>query len=426
MSRFTNSFNPFVPAVEDLLRKRAEAIHKNIISIDTHVDFEPQNLIGEPNYTDQLETQFDLPKMIEGGLDALFFVVYVGQTREKQNPEAFKSGGFERAYNLAIEKFEAVEKFTRVIAPDRIELALSADDVRRIKTAGKKIALIGVENGYPLGEDSSRVEEFYRRGARYLSLTHNGHNQLADSHTGERDGWKWNGLSPLGEQVVAEMNRLGMMIDVSHASKNAMMQIAAQSKAPIIASHSSARALCDVSRNLDDEQLLMLKNIGGVIQIVAYDGFVKAMKADSPERAAALAAVRKEYDLPDGSRVGQRGRFQAALKAMPPDRRADYENQLAEIDRQHPGDTPASLKNVVDHIDYAVQLIGIDHVGISSDFDGGGGVTGWNDAGETFNVTLELVSRGYTEKQIDKLWSGNLLRVMEDVQHAASVRDITR
>ena len=161
------------------------------------------------------------------------------------------------------------------------------------------------------------MEEFYERGARYISLTHNGHNQLGDSHTGEREGWKWQGVSPLGEQVIAEMNRLGIMVDISHASKQSMMQSAALSKAPIIASHSGARALCNVSRNLDDEQLLALKNTGGVIQMVAYHGFVKTTAADSSERAAALAEARKPYDLPDPNKLSQRARAQAALKALP-------------------------------------------------------------------------------------------------------------
>ena len=283
---------------------------------------------------------------------------------------------------------------------------------------------MGVENGYPLGEDIGRVKEFFDRGARYLSLTHNGHNQLADSHTGERDGWKWNGVSPLGKQVIAELNRLGIMVDISHASKDAMMQTAALSKAPIIASHSGARALCDVSRNMDDEQLLALKKTGGVIQVVAYNSFVKTTKPDSSERAAALAAAKREYNLPEAVGPGQRARFQAALTHMPADHRAEYDKKLAEIDQQHPGDPSSHLKDFVDHIDYAVKLIGIDHVGISSDFDGGGGVIGWNDASETFNVTLELVRRGYTEEQIEKLWSGNLLRVMDEVQRIA--RDLQK
>jgi membrane dipeptidase len=253
-----------------------------------------------------------------------------------------------------------------------------------------------------------------------MSLTHNGHNQLADSQTGERDGWKWNGLSPFGKQVIAEMNRFGIMVDVAHASKESMMQTATLSKAPIIASHSAVRALCDVSRNMDDEQLLALKKTSGVIQVVAYGSFVKTTKPDSAERAAALVVARRDHNLPEPTGPGQRERFQAALTQLPADRRAEYEKKLVEIDKQHPGDPPAMLKDFVDHIDYAVKLIGIDHVGISSDFDGGGGVIGWNDASETFNVTRELVRRGYTEQQIEKLWGGNLLRVMEEVQRIAS------
>src|SRR5262245_45042247 len=406
-------------SAEKALVKKARAIHKKVITLDTHIDFAPGDLVGERNYTQRLETQFNLPNMIDGGLDALFFSIYVGQTREAQNPDAFKAGGYEQAYKAAIEKFDAVHRFTREIAPDKIELALNPADVRRIIRQRRKVALMGVENGYPIGEEIARVKEFYDRGARYLSLTHNGHNQLADSHTGERDGWKWNGLSPLGKQVVAEMNRLGIMVDVAHASKETMMQTAALSKAPIIASHSAARALCDVSRNMDDEQLQALKKTGGVIQVVAYGSFVKTTKPDSSDRASALAALRREYDLPDPTGLGQRARFQSALTQLSADNRAEYEKKLVEIDKAHPGDPPATIKDFVDHIDYAVKLIGIDHVGISSDFDGGGGVIGWNDASETFNVTLELVRRGYTEKKIEKLWGGDLLRVMDKVQRIA-------
>ena len=412
------------PASESVLLQQARAIHDRILVLDSHIDFEPGDLTGERNYTERLPTQFNLPNMADGGLDALFFVIYVGQTRESQNPDALKTAGYQRAYQAAVEKFDAVHRFAGEIAPERIELASSAADIRRIHASGKKAALMGVENGYPLGEDLPRVEEFYERGARYISLTHNGHNQLGDSHTGEREGWKWQGVSPLGEQVIAEMNRLGIMVDISHASKQAMMQTAALSKAPIIASHSGTRALCNVSRNLDDEQLLALKKTGGVIQMVAYHGFVKTTAADSSERAAALAEARKPYDLPDPNKLSQRARAQAALKALPADQRKNYQQKLAEIDDKLPGDPPATVKDFVDHIDYAVKLIGIDHVGISSDFDGGGGVTGWNDASETLNVTTELVHRGYSEDQIAKLWGGNLLRVMDDVQRTA--RDLQK
>ncbi|HEX6769410.1 MAG TPA: dipeptidase [Candidatus Binatia bacterium] len=412
------SFTQTSPADDQLVRQ-ARAIHERVLTVDTHVDFAPADLTGERNYTERLETQFNLPNMIDGGLDALFFSIYIGQAREAQNPDALKPPAYERAYKIAGDKFDAVRRFTSEIAPDKIELALSAADVRRINAQGKKAALMGVENGYPLGDDIAKVKEFYDRGARYLSLTHNGHNQLADSHTGERDGLKWQGVSPLGAQVIAELNRWGIMVDVSHASKQAMLQTAALSKAPIIASHSALRALCDISRNMDDEQLLALKNTGGVIQVVAYDSFVKCGTPDSAERKAALAAARREFNLPEPTGPGQRARHQFALKAMPPDKRREYDNKLAEIDRQHPGDAPADLKDFVDHIDHAVELLGIDHVGISSDFDGGGGVMGWNDAGETLNVTIELVRRGYSEAQIEKLWGGNLLRVLDEVQRVA-------
>jgi len=403
---------------EEGLMKRAREIHKRALTVDTHVDISPANFTAERNYTQRLDTQLNLPKMFEGGLDAVFFSVFVGQTREAQNPEAFKPSGYERAYKAAVEKFDAIHRLAEQIVPDQIELAPTAAEVRRIHAAGKKVALIGVENGYSIGEEIGRVKEFYDRGARYMSLSHNGHSQLADSHTGERDGWKWNGLSPLGKQAIAEMNRVGLMIDVSHASKASMMQSVALSKAPVIASHSAARALCDVSRNMDDEQLLALKKNGGVIQVFAYRSFIKTQKPDSPERAAAVAALRKEVGLPEPA-AGQREPGRNALVKLTPALRANYDKKLAEIDKRYPGDPSATVKDFADHIDYAVKLIGIDHVGIASDFEGGGGVTGWDDAGETFSVTLELVRRGYTEEQIAKLWGGNLLRVMDEVQRIA-------
>ena len=423
---------------EEAFVKKARAIHQRVITLDTHSDIAVANFTTERNYTQRLDTQVNLPKMFEGGLAAVFFSVYVRQTTEAQNPDAFKPAGYERAYRAAIEKFDAIHRLAEQIAPDKIELALTSADVRRITAKGKRVALIGVENGYPMGEDIGRVKEFFDRGARYMSLAHNGHSQLSDSHTGEREGWKWNGLSPLGRQVIAEMNRVGLMIDVSHPSKASMMQSLGLSKAPIIASHSAVRALCDVSRNMDDEQLLALKKNGGVIQVVAYSSYVKTPKPDSPERTAALAALRKEFNLPEppapgqrggaadggggaaqGGGQGGRGGVRAALAKLSPGERREYEKKLAEIDRKYPGDPPATVRDFVDHIDYAVKLIGLDHVGIASDFEGGGGVTGWNDASETFNVTLELVRRGYTEQQIEKLWGGNLLRVMGEVQRIA-------
>ena len=359
--------------------------------------------------------------MQRGGLDAAFLVVYVGQPDPATTPDAFEPAGYDRAYEQAIAKFDAIHRLTREIAPGSIELALSADDVRRISSRGRKVALIGVENGYPLGTDLSRVKEFYDRGARYMSLAHNGHSQLSDSNTGEATGWKWNGLSPLGRQVVEEMNRVGIMIDVSHPSKASMMQVLEITRAPIIASHSSARALCNHSRNMDDEQLLALKKNGGVIQTVAFASYVK--DTATPERARALAALRQEFGLPPGTALGGRGgRGRGALAQLAGERRTELNTRLAAIDAAHPPLPGATVADFVNHIEYIVKKIGIDHVGIASDFDGGGGVEGWYDASETFNVTLELVRRGYTEQEIGKLWSGNLLRVMDQVAAVAASR----
>jgi membrane dipeptidase len=392
------------------LVEKARGIHDRVIALDTHDDIDPANFTSDKNYTQRLDTQVNLPKMKEGGLDASFFIVYVGQGE-------LTAEAYDKAHKAAIEKFDAIHRLTKEIAPDQIELALTAADVRRIAARGRKVALIGVENGYPVGTDIRRVKEFYDRGARYMSLAHNGHSQLADSNTGEREGtWLHNGLSDLGKQAIAEMNRLGIMVDLSHPSKAANLQAIALSKAPVIASHSAVRALCDHSRNMDDEQLLALKKNGGVIQTVAFNSYVKTPPPDSPERAAALAALRKEFGLPES--VGGRG-GRGGFPQLSPEKRNEYRARQAELDKKFPPPPRATVKDFVDHIDYAVELIGIDYVGISSDFDGGGGVAGWNDASETFNVTVELVRRGYTEEQISKLWSGNLLRVMEQVEKVA-------
>ena len=399
-----------VAAQDAAMTQRARAIHDRVITLDTHVDINPSNFrVGSPNYKERLNTQVNVPKMEEGGLDAAFLIVYIGQ-----NP-SFTPEAYARAHQQAIEKFEAIHRLTKEIAPDRVALALTPDDVRRIAKEGKKAILIGVENGYPIGEDITNIRKFADLGARYLSLAHNGHSQLSDSNTGERDGvWKWNGLSPLGEQAIAELNKWGVMIDISHPSKASMMRTLALTKAPIIASHSAVRALCDHSRNLDDEQLLALKKNGGVVQLVAFNAYVKKAPPDSPERVQAIAALRQEFGLSATGGGGQGG-----LAQLDSTKRAEYMRRMQQVNTQFPAPPRATVRDFVDHIDYAVKLIGIDHVGISSDFDGGGGVDGWSDASETFNVTLELVRRGYTEEQIGKIWSGNLLRVLGEVQKVA-------
>ena len=338
-----------------LLMSCTDINNSSIITIDTHIDINVENFTDSLNYTMNTDTQFNLPNMSEGGLDVAWLVVYTAQG--ELNEEGYKA-----AYNNAISKFDAIDRLVNKYAPDQIELALNSDDVRRILNKDKKVIMIGVENAYSMGLDTSNVRKFWEKGARYVSLTHNGHNQFSDSNTGEFDGTSMhNGLSDLGKEVVELLNYYGIMIDISHPSKEAIRQMTELSKAPIIASHSSARALRDHPRNVDDDQLNWIKENGGVIQTTALGFFL--------------------------------------------------------TDREDP---PADMNDFMDHIDYMVEKIGIDHVGISSDFDGGGGIIGWEDASETMNVTSALRERGYSESEIAKLWGGNLLRVLDEVQEIAA------
>ncbi|MEQ9568623.1 MAG: membrane dipeptidase, partial [Longimicrobiales bacterium] len=368
----------------------AQDIHERVITLDTHDDINAGNFTAEQNYTMDLNTQVTLPKMEAGGLDVAWFVVYTGQGELTEE-------GYAAAYDNAIEKFEAIHRLTEEIAPDRIGLALTSDDVRRIVGEGRLVAMIGVENGYPIGTDVSRVREFAERGARYMSLAHNGHSQLADSNTGERDDeWLHGGLSDLGRQVIGEMNRWGIMIDVSHPSKEANLQAIELSEAPVMASHSSARAMNDHSRNLDDEQLLAIRDNGGVVQAVAFRSYVDGPK-NSAHNEASQAIVREVADEMGFDFAGADGpgrAFFQALQALPEGERdavmARYQEVQAAADARIAAEVndvapPVDVADFVDHIDYMVDLIGIDHVGISSDFDGGGGVEGWSDASETFN-----------------------------------------
>jgi membrane dipeptidase len=433
---------------------RAKAIHAKALKLDTHVDIDPSTMTDvTPNYVTGHAHQVDLPKMRNGGVDGVFFSIFVGQSQD------FSDSAYASARAGDVAKFEAVHNLAEKLAPDQIEIALTAADVRRIHATGKLVALMGVENGYGIGTDITNVKKFYDYGARYLSLTHNGHNQLADSNTGEADNvWKWNGVSPLGKQVVAEANKYGIMLDISHPAKTSNMWVMANSTAPVIASHSAVRALCKTaSRNLDDEQLLALKENGGVMQTVAFASYLKCDQP-SAERTAALNALSTEFGIPadQAGRIGGGGRGAAipsgvcgigygsnstasaaprsgggggarggragcgnALADLDSAKRAEFQAKLDALNTKYPLPARANVKDLVNHIDYAVKLIGVDHVGISSDFDGGGGIDGYNCTSEAINVTIELVRRGYTEEQIIKLWGGNVLRVMEEVEKAA-------
>lgn len=397
------------------LTKLAKEIQDQVITIDTHCDFDLNNFTSQVNYSQNTDSQVNLPKMRKGGLDVAWLIVYTGQ-------EELSAKGFKKAHKNAMDKFNAIHRLCDQYAPEEIELALNSEDVRRIHGQGKLVAMIGIENGYSIGTDINNVKKFYDLGGRYMSLAHQGHSQLSDSNTGESDNiWLHNGLSELGKEVVSEMNKYGMMIDISHPSKEAMRQIIALSKAPIIASHSSARALSNHSRNLDDEQLEWIKENGGVVQAVAFAGYVDVEKnARFQELVNEIlynAAAKEGFKILDFNQY----------KELPKKQAEEYYKKYQRIQKKikpqienlEQTEDPVDVADFVNHIDYMVEKIGIDHVGISSDFDGGGGIYGWKDASETLNVTKELIRRGYSKEEIEKLWGGNLLRVMDSVQAVA-------
>ena len=393
-----------VQSPEDALVEQARAIHQRVLTLDTHIDIPFNYATREVDPGVENHFQVDLTKMRAGALDAGFFIVYVGQTdRTPENETEAKA--------RAMTKFDAIHRMAEEMYPDEIEIAYSADDVVHIASSGKLVAAIGIENGFVIGRDLSLLEAYFDLGARYMTLAHGGHNDIADSATGSvRNGAlavdvepEHGGVSAFGEKVIAEMNRIGMMVDVSHISREAMMDAVRLSEAPVIASHSSVRALMDHPRNLDDEQLVALRDNGGVIQTVAMAPFLTEPAA---RRRREYISIRRGFGMIPGQPPEDLG-------AEPYE---DYIGRMEALDRRYPD---ATVVNFVDHIEYAVDLIGIDHVGISSDFDGGGGILGWNDASETFNVTIELVRRGYSEEDIAKLWGGNLLRVFRDAEAVA-------
>lgn len=396
------------------LYARARGIHDRVFTLDTHVDI-PGNWSTTPqNDADSGTAQVTFRKMKQGGLDGAFFAVFVGQ-----GPRT--PAGDSAAKTAAMQKFQGIHRSIDTLYRDKIELAYQPEDIPRILGKGKLVGAIGIENGYVIGHDLSLIRKYYDLGARYMTLAHTSNNDICDSSTDQR-GPEHNGLSAFGRRVIAEMNRVGMMVDVSHVSKQCMLQATALSTSPVIGSHSSTAAVANVPRNFDDDMLRAIAKNGGVMQTVAFASYVKVFPA---RRDSDIAQLRAGFYPPDSIPVwraradsaagrsgasagGGRGGGRGALPPLPADRQAEYDRRMAEITARYP---PANIRDFADHIDHAVKVAGIDHVGISSDFDGGGGVVGWNNATETLNVTMELVRRGYTEEQIAKLWSGNLLRV---------------
>jgi len=385
---------------EEKLKKKAERIHQKALTVDSHVDT-PLWLtregfrFGDRNDDARSRSKVDIPRMREGGLDGVFFAVFIGQ--EERTEE-----GNRKALSEANEIMDSI-RTTVARYPDQLEIAVSPEAFRNIEKKGMHAIFLGMENGYPLGKEVALVDSFYDAGIRYITLCHSYNNDICDSST---DSAEHDGLSAFGEEVVARMNDVGVMIDVSHASDASFYDVIEQSRAPVIASHSCARALCDNPRNLTDDMLLKLKENGGVIQMCILSAYVKTPDPNPLRDSARKAVYEKHgnyYELDD---LGREAFLNDWYKVD-----VDFPQQLA------------TVADVVDHIDHIVEVAGIDHVGIGTDFDGGGGVEGCFDVSEMGNITQELVRRGYTRREIEKIWSGNLIRVMNEVEtHQLSPR----
>ena len=375
---------------EERLVRQAENIHSAILTVDTHCDT-PMEMVrtGFDLGVRHDEGCVDLPRMKEGGLDCEFFAVFTSQGPRDDS-------SLNKVYKDAKVVFDTIHadiERNSMMA----EIATSPDDAYRIKKSGKLAAFIGMENGYPIGKDLTRIKEFYDLGARYITLCHSKNNDICDSST-DSEGSEHNGLSDFGKEVVKEMNRLGMMVDVSHISDKSFYDVISLSKYPVIASHSSCRALCESPRNLTDDMLLRLKENGGVIQICILSDYIKAPDPN-PELDTRINELREKYgdygNLTDEKRKELRAEYR------------EIQNKYRKL---------ATVKDVVDHIDHVVQIIGIDYVGIGTDFDGGGGVDGCKTVADMKNITIELLRRGYSKANIAKIWGGNVMRVLREVE----------
>ena len=379
--------------------EKAEKIHNHAFTVDTHVDT-PYHLlnkdfdIGVAHPFKKGGSRVDFPRMKEGGLDGIFFAAFTSQReRTEENILAARS----KADELIDSIYSACTK-----NKDQAEVALSVADGYRIEKDGKRAIYIGLENGFPIGTEISEVERYYNKGVRYITLCHTSNNDIFDSST-DKNGEEFNGVSTFGEQVVDEMNDLGILIDVSHISDSSFYDVLTLSKSPVIASHSCARAICDSPRNLTDDMLKALSKNGGVIQMCILDDYVKA-----PDTTT--IGYKKELEL--------RERYRKAGK-MTEEEEQKIWDEWRQMQIDYPKDKP-TVADAVDHIDHIVKLVGIDYVGIGTDFDGGGGLKDCVDVSQMMNITKELLRRDYSEEEIGKIWGGNFMRVFKRVEELAS------
>lgn len=386
----------------ETLFERADEIHSKILSIDTHVDtplrFTNSDFDLSIRHNSREDgSKLDFRRMRDGRLDAAFFAAFVGQG--PRTPE-----GNAKAKESIIRTIDSIK--SKLGQHSSIaELALSSEDAYEIKKNNKRAIYIGMENGYPVGNDLSLIQTYFDLGVRYITLCHTKNNDICDSSL-EPDSAEHDGLSEFGKKVITEMNRVGMIIDISHVSDRAFYDVIELTNTPVIASHSSVRSLCDNLRNLTDDMIKKLAENGGVIQICFFTDYIKTPEPN-PIRDSVFKAFWERYNNYDI--LSKEERDKARVERI-------------ELDKKFPRKL-ATISDVVDHIDHVVKIAGIDHVGIGTDFDGGGGVDGCFDVSEMKNITIELLRRGYSETGIEKIWSGNFMRVFKEVEKFASNLD---
>ena len=376
----------------------SQQLRAEYLTLDSHIDIPFDYMINpEHDPGNNTDMQVDFQKMLDGNLDGGFFIVYVGQSELNKN-------GYQEAKEKAIIKFNAINKMVEKY-PNKIVLVKSPEEVYEAKRDKKLFAAIGIENGYVIGEDIELLKYYYDLGARYMTLSHIGHNQISDSSLPKKslnnDIEMHGGLSNFGKITVKKMNELGMMIDISHVSDKSALQAIKLSHHPVIASHSGARSVADHPRNIPDNIIREIAKKGGVVQVVAFSSYVKVNKKRTDSiinlRDSILTMTGDNNFIPEKH-----------MKLI------EYKNGMDKINKEFP---LPGIDSFIDHIDHIVDLVGIDYVGISSDFGGGGGIEGWSDASQTFNITNSLLLRGYSKDEVNKIWSENFLRVWKNVSN---------
>ena len=399
--------------------KQADELQTRVLSFDSHITV-PLELGTAGNEADKDGPgQFDLVKTAKGRLSGAALTIFAWPEiwNGPNAPHRPTDGFVAAARNEQEARYQIISAMVRDF-PNQVAIAYTPDDFRRLHGEGKFAIFISMLNAYPLGNDLNQLDQWAARGMRMFGFSYVGNNQWADSSrplpffNDTPDAL--NGLSATGKQAVQRLNDLGVIIDVSQMSSKALEQVSQLSRTPMVASHSAPRALVDIPRNLSDKEMQLIKDSGGVVQIVGFPTYLRPLSQPSQDK---LNSLRSQFDLPPLRSLEMALMpGDAIITVWPEQRFGEYASGLYGIVEEEP---KATLKDYGDAIDYAVKKIGIDHVGISSDFNDGGGLEGWKDVSQTRNVTAELLQRGYSEADIAKLWGGNFLRVWDTVQKAA-------